>query len=252
LIFGRSKDELFTTRRMIRLWARFWMLWASRSPSGRLAMRLAAWGAPPHRAKNYLARLSPAGFISPTATVHHPALRLGAHVFIGDRTIVYDGGGSGNIELGDKVHLYADACLETSQGGTVTIGAETTVHMRCQLMAHKGSIRIGRGVALAAGCALYPYDHGVERSMRIRDQPISSKGDIVIHDEAWLGTGVIVLAGVTIGEGAVVGAGSVVTRDIPDFAIAVGTPARIVKFRPREGVSAGRATLHPVSAGTPS
>jgi acetyltransferase-like isoleucine patch superfamily enzyme len=218
-------------RRLIRLWARFWMLWAGHRPLGRLAMRLAAWGAPPHRARNYLARLSPAGFISPTATLHHPGLSLGAHVFIGDRAIVYDAGGSGTVTLGDKVHVYSDACIETSQGGTVTLGPETSVHMRCQLMAHKGSIRIGRGVALAAGCALYPYDHGVEPGTPIRQQPINSRGDIVIHDEAWLGTGVIVLAGVTIGEGAVVGAGSVVTRDIPDFAVAVGSPARVVKHR---------------------
>ncbi len=62
-------------------------------------------------------------------------------------------------------------------------------------------------------------------------QPLQTKGGIFIHDEAWLGYGVIVLSGVQIGKGAVIGAGSVVTRDVPDNAIAVGVPARVVRMR---------------------
>ena len=53
----------------------------------------------------------------------------------------------------------------------------------------------------------------------------------MIDDDAWLGYGVIVLDGVKIGKGAVIGAGSVVTRDVPDETIAVGVPARVVKRR---------------------
>ena len=65
----------------------------------------------------------------------------------------------------------------------------------------------------------------------IREQPLVSKGDIVIEDDVWLGYGVIVLNGVHIGSGAVIGAGSVVTRDIPPNAIAMGIPARVVNTR---------------------
>jgi acetyltransferase-like isoleucine patch superfamily enzyme len=60
---------------------------------------------------------------------------------------------------------------------------------------------------------------------------LKTKGGIVVGDDVWLGFGVVVLDGVRIGKGAVVGAGSVVTRDIPDNAIAVGVPARVVKMR---------------------
>ena len=217
--------------RLIRLWARFWMRWAGHGSVGRLAMRLASWGAPPHRARNYLARLSPAGYISPSAVLYHQELRLGAHVFIGDRVVIYQGENGGRIDVGDRVHVYSDASLECSQNATLTIGAETSIHVRCQLMAHKGSIHIGKGVGIAAGCALYPYDHGTAPGIPIRRQPVNSKGDIVIRDDAWIGTGVIVLAGVTIGQGAVIGAGSVVTRDVPEYAVAVGVPARVVKYR---------------------
>ncbi|NUQ39504.1 MAG: hypothetical protein HUU23_17315 [Caldilineales bacterium] len=62
-------------------------------------------------------------------------------------------------------------------------------------------------------------------------QPITSKGDIVIEDDVWLGVGAIVLDGVTIGRGAVIGAGAVVTESIPAYAIAVGAPARVVGHR---------------------
>jgi acetyltransferase-like isoleucine patch superfamily enzyme len=95
---------------------------------------------------------------------------------------------------------------------------------------------------IASGCALYSYDHGILPNMLIGKQPLQSKGRILIDDDAWLGFGVIVLSGVRIGKGAVVGAGSVVTRDIPDGAIAVGSPARVIKMRSelQESVSVGK------------
>ena len=65
----------------------------------------------------------------------------------------------------------------------------------------------------------------------IRSQPLQTKGGIVIEDDVWLGFGVIVLDGVRIGKGAVIGAGSVVTKDIPEGAIAAGIPARVIKMR---------------------
>ena len=65
----------------------------------------------------------------------------------------------------------------------------------------------------------------------IRRQPISAKAPITILNEAWIGTGAIILSGVTIGEGAVVAAGAVVTKDIPAGAIAAGNPARVIKHR---------------------
>jgi acetyltransferase-like isoleucine patch superfamily enzyme len=93
------------------------------------------------------------------------------------------------------------------------------------------SIQIGCGVQIAPNCAFYPYDHGFARGQLIMEQPCKTKGGIIIDDDAWLGHGVIVLDGVRIGKGAVIGAGSVVTNDIPDGAIASGIPSRVVKMR---------------------
>jgi acetyltransferase-like isoleucine patch superfamily enzyme len=213
------------------LWLRFWMRWASLTPIGRVATRLATWAAPPHRGRRFLASLNEQGYVSPSATIFHSNCTLGRHVFIGDRVVIYRAERGGLVEIGDGVRLYGDSCLETGEGGTLSIGPETSIHVRCQLMAHKSSIVIGRGVALAANCSLYPYDHGMAPGVPIRQQALESRGPIVIDDEAWLGANVTVLSGVRIGKGAVIGAGSVVTRDVPDGCIAVGSPARVVKTR---------------------
>ncbi len=69
-----------------------------------------------------------------------------------------------------------------------------------------------------------------DTSQKIIDQGVTCKG-IVIEDDCWLGFGVKVLDGVTIGKGSVIGAGAIVTKDIPPFSIAVGVPARVIKSR---------------------
>lgn len=68
---------------------------------------------------------------------------------------------------------------------------------------------------------------------------VAKKGDVVIGNDVWIGQGAIILSGVNIGNGAVIAAGSVVTRDIPAYAIAGGNPARVIRFRfPEEQIAA--------------
>jgi len=90
-------------------------------------------------------------------------------------------------------------------------------------------------VQIAPNCAFYPYEHGFKPGEPIKSQPLNTQGGIVIGDDAWLGVGVIVLDGSRIGTGAVIGAGSVVNSEIPDEAIAVGVPARVIKYREKGG-----------------
>jgi acetyltransferase-like isoleucine patch superfamily enzyme len=207
------------------------MRYAGLTSFGRCAAFLAAFFAKPHKARVYLARMNPRGFISPKAVIYHSNLMLGANVFMDDRVVIFQREKGGPVEIGDGVYLYRDTIIETGYGGYFKIGKDSSIHPRCQLNAYVSPIEIGSRVMLAPNCALYPYDHGIAPGQPIIFQPLHSNGPIIIGDDAWLSVGVIVLGGVRIGKGAVVGAGSVVTEDIPDFAIAVGSPARVKKMR---------------------
>lgn len=214
-----------------RLWTLFWLSFAGLSFLGRIAARFAMWFAPPHKARTILAEMSSKGFIAPSVIIYHSDLQLGTNVLIDDRVIIYQAKDGGQVKIGNYVRILRDAIIETGLGGSLQIGNKTWIHPRCQINAYNASIYIGCDVQVAPGCAFYSYDHGFEPDERIVTQPLQTKGNIVVGDSAWLGVGVIVLSGVRIGRDAVIGAGSVVTHDIPDGAIAIGMPARTVKMR---------------------
>ncbi|MFO0752910.1 MAG: acyltransferase [Thermodesulfovibrionales bacterium] len=217
--------------RLRSAWIRFWMRQAGLSRWGRFSTRLAAWCAPPHSARYPLALMNPQGYIDPNSIIYHNDLHLGAHVFIGDRVVINQARGGGPVSLDDRVHLLRDTAVATGAGGSVSIGADTYIQPRCQIMGYKGPIRIGRGVQIGPNCAFYSYAHGFAPGELISRQELTTKGGIRIGDDAWIGFGVVVLDGVEIGEGAVVGAGAVVTRSVPAGGVAVGVPARVVKMR---------------------
>ncbi|MBA4373998.1 MAG: transferase [Thermodesulfovibrio sp.] len=227
-------------RQLGRAWERFWMRYAGRGICGRIATYLAAAASPPYKGRRHLAFMNKKGYISPQASIRHDNLRLGNHVFIGDRVVVYKGQGGGPVDIGSGAAIHNDVIIEVGAGGGLVIGGDTHIQPRCQFSAYKGSIMIGCGVQIAPNCGFYPYNHGFAADALIKEQPLQSKGDIIVADDAWLGFGVIVLDNVRIGRGAVIGAGSVVAHDIPDGAIAVGSPAHVVRLRgKRECVAEG-------------
>ena len=217
--------------RFKQYWIRGWMRFSGPGPVGRIASRLAALFVPPFYGRVYLARVSSRGYISPTAGLWHGGLVLGAHCFIDDDVTIYRDVNGGGVTLANGVLLFRGTTIQTGEEGTVSIGADTHIQPRCQFSAYKGTIRIGARVEIAPACAFYPYNHGMALDAPIRDQPIYAKTGITVGDDAWLGYGVILLDGARIGNGAVVGAGSVVTGPIPDGAIAVGSPAKVIRMR---------------------
>ena len=212
-------------------WMWFWMHGSSWSYLGKINTAIATWLAPPYYARRCLARYHPQGYIAPGATVYHRLLKLGAHIFIGKGTTIFQDRDGGEVILGDRVHLYGDTYIQTGDTGTVTIGSDTHIQPRCQFSSYKAPIKIGSKVQIAPECAFYSYAHGIAPDQFIKEQPLTTKGGITLEDDVWLGYRTIVLDGVCIGKGAVIGAGSVVTHDIPSNAIAVGIPARVVKMR---------------------
>ena len=199
-----------------------------------MAAWLASRHAAPYHQRSYLANLLPRGFVAASARLTHPGLLLRDHVYVGDRVIIHCSNSGGPVELRDRVHLYGDTFIETGMNGRILIEEGTHIQPGCHLHAYLSEIRIGRQVEIAPGCGFYNYDHGMAPDRPIMEQPLNSKGGILVGDGAWIGYGVTVLQGVTIGKGAVIAAGAVVTHDVPASAIAAGVPARVVRYRTAE------------------
>lgn len=141
--------------------------------------------------------------------------------------------------IGDGVWL--EKPFRCNYGENITIGENTFINCDC-IFSDDNQISIGKNVMIAPRVQLYAATHPIVPSERILDIPksahpgqlpyrVSSK-PIVIEDCCWIGGGTIVLAGVTIGEGSVIGAGSVVTKDIPPYSVAVGNPCRVMRKIP--------------------
>ena len=93
-----------------------------------------------------------------------------------------------------------------------------------------GGIRIGNDVMIASNCSFYDSDHGTKLGIPMIKQP-PSIDKIVIEDDVWIGAGAIVLKGSHIKKGAIIGAGALVKGEIPENAVAVGIPAKVIKYR---------------------
>jgi acetyltransferase-like isoleucine patch superfamily enzyme len=173
-------------------------------------------------------------YISTKAQVSCPRLQLSPKCFIDDYVTIYaHEKAAGGVYLAENVHIYRWSIVELGEGDrSVRIGANTYIQAGCVLNAFVANIVIGANCMIAHHCAFMPYQHDVaDLSLPMREQPLVSRGDIVLEDNVWLGVNVVITDGVTIGQGAIVGAGAVVTKDIPPYAIAGGVPARVIRIR---------------------
>ena len=150
------------------------------------------------------------------------------------------------LSVGKKSHLSCTIIVEADKG-EVIIG--DNVYIGPSKLISRSSITIEDYVTIAWGCTIYDHDsHSLDYRERIKDSErqmedelvgrcfIASKDwsvvktkPIIIRKHAWIGMNSIILKGVEIGEGAVVAAGSVVTKSVPPFCVAAGNPARVVK-----------------------
>jgi acetyltransferase-like isoleucine patch superfamily enzyme len=154
----------------------------------------------------------------------HRSVKIGrgVHLLSGARL-------KGNIEIGDYSVVQRSTILD-SKGGFIRLGRECTVNPFCALFGH-GGLTIGDYVRIAAHTTVIPANHVFSSTaVPICRQGLTRQG-IHIEDDVWVGANVTILDGVRIGRGSVIGAGSVVTRDVPPYSIAVGNPARVIKSR---------------------
>lgn len=149
--------------------------------------------------------------------------------------------GEDRIAIGSDVFVGAGSWLQVlsgdAEGVAIAIGDGTSIVGSCVLSAAR-SIRVGRRVLMARNVYIADHMHAfADTGTAVLDQGVDRVAPVEIGDGAWLGQNVVVGPGVRIGRGAVVGANSVALSDVPDFAVAVGAPARVV--RTLEGHSIG-------------
>ena len=154
-----------------------------------------------------------------------PDTRLGRWVVLRSR----HGSKRGTIRLGRGCEIEDGARLET-WGGSIELHENTFVGPYVVIYGH-GCVRIGKNCLISMHCRILSSNHTIPPvGIPIRSMP-DELHPTVIEDDVWLGAGATVLAGVHLHQGAIIGAGAVVAHDIPANAIAVGVPARVIRFR---------------------
>jgi acetyltransferase-like isoleucine patch superfamily enzyme len=141
-----------------------------------------------------------------------------------------------NLYIGDNVEIHAGGWIDivaayrgVNFDSALTIGDNTYIGHRCHIIVCD-RMSIGKAVTIADNVYITDNLHGFEDiSCGVLQQPLKVPGRVTIEDEAWIGERVCIMPNVTIGKHAVIGANSVVTKDIPPYSIAVGSPARVIK-----------------------
>ena len=153
-------------------------------------------------------------------------------VFIGENCWISAGSIRGEITFGDDSFI-AHSCTLTAQGGSIQIGKHVHVS-RSTYINGIGDIEIGDDTLIGPNVVMISGNHPFDRvDIPIRLQGVQ-KAKITIGKDVWLSANTTIVPGVTIGDGCVIGAGAVVTKDIPPYSIAAGVPARVVNKRKAE------------------
>ena len=163
-------------------------------------------------------------------------LRHPGRIVLGDRTAIDDyclldaAGDEAGMVVGEG-SIISRNCVIQCKTAAITIGHSADIGCNVILTAND-SISIGNNVLIAGNCYIGGGRYRTDRlDIPMMKQGLYTKGPIVIGDDVWLGAGATVLDGVQIGRGCIVGAGAMVTKDLPEYAIATGVPAKIVKYR---------------------
>ena len=115
------------------------------------------------------------------------------------------------------------------RGNGIEIGDNSGIGVNCEV---RGPLEIGKDVMMGPEVRIMTSSHNTSQT----DIPMCQQGHlpkrkVTICDDVWIGTRVIILPGVTIGKGAIIGAGAVVTKDVPEYAVVAGVPAKVIKYR---------------------
>jgi acetyltransferase-like isoleucine patch superfamily enzyme len=133
------------------------------------------------------------------------------------------------FKIGKESSVNYGVFFSGSENGThISIGDNTVIN-RFVYLDGRFPLIIGNNVSVSHYVKIHTLTHDLN-SRSFEGKP----GPVQIHDDVWVGVSAIIMPGVTIGRGAVIGAGAVVTKNIPEYGVAVGIPARVIKYRSKE------------------
>lgn len=165
---------------------------------------------------------------------HSNKLKIGSNCILEDNVFINALSINGII-LGNNVSLQRDCILICTGvirnlGEGIKIGNNVGINTRA-FLGGQGGIEIGDNVIIGPDVKIFSENHNFENiNIPIKDQGETRK-KVVIGDDCWIGAGSIILAGVTLGNGTVVAAGSVVNNSLPEYSVIGGVPAKILKSR---------------------
>jgi len=164
--------------------------------------------------------------------IRHPhQMKIGDNVVIDENCLLIADEIEGiGITIGDNVILSRNSIL-MAKGGKIEIGENSNIGSNC-FFGTTNRVTVGKNVLMApngyVGGGRYKYDR---LDVPVMKQEMYSLGEQTIGDNVWLGANVIVIDGTNVGNDCIIGAGAVVTKDVPAFSIAAGVPARVIKSR---------------------
>lgn len=134
-----------------------------------------------------------------------------------------------NVSIGENVTIYPNVMFFGD--GKITIGDNVDIGNNTIIYASKsGGVTIGNNSMIAANCYLIDADHGIEKGKLMREQN-NNVSPIVIGEDVWIAANSVILKGSNIGDGAVIGATSLVKGNVEENACVVGVPATLLKYR---------------------
>jgi acetyltransferase-like isoleucine patch superfamily enzyme len=138
----------------------------------------------------------------------------------------------GRIHIGPKCYLGRDCKLFVTPESTISIGKNFSANSNVMLNARgKGRIAIGDNVLIGPNVVLRSNNHVFEKADALINDQGMAEGTIVIGNDVWIASNAVILQNVSIGDGAVVAAGAVVTKDVVPYTVVGGVPARMISAR---------------------
>jgi len=168
--------------------------------------------------------------------------QLIGNINIGNKTTIIDCSAHGNVTIGDHSKILGPLTIRGIGTSNIIIGSNTSLNgPNLDIRAQIKNVEIGNFCSIARNTIFQEYNHKYKRATsyyihnNVFERPIEndiySKGNIIIGHDVWIGAGCTILSGVKVGNGAIIGANTVVSKEVPPYAIVGGNKSKIIKFR---------------------